>query len=402
MLSGKLKDELEKVTNFWLNYSLDEPFGGYFNCLDGKGIVYDNTKYVWLQARQVWMLSLLVETGHLDREIGFKAAKLGAEFLKSNAIFKHNGLWRAYFSLSREGSPISSQRKIFSECFIVLAFLAYSQLSDSKIYEHLAFEILDSVLEYYRQPRLLGRPIYKGTAELLPLDAPMIILSLLDEVGRRYPNKMSPRLNAVWDQCTRDILLHVDLGNRCVRENVLPNGMFDDATAIGRRVNPGHAIEAGWFLHESALLMSGRDDRRREMLKRARQMIEWSFDLGWDSKSSGGITYFIDSCGKPRTELEANQKLWWPVCEALVAFASLYRGSPEFPGRPEDVQKFEMVLNYALRHFSDEFGGWWGYLNPDSTLNLEFKGGPYKGFFHVPRCLLMCHELLKKVKRNML
>ena len=32
---------------------------GFFTCLDIDGSVFDDTKYVWLQSRQVWMLMRL-------------------------------------------------------------------------------------------------------------------------------------------------------------------------------------------------------------------------------------------------------------------------------------------------------------------------------------------------------
>ena len=50
---------LESVIPFWERHSPDRAHGGYFNHLDRAGRVYDPTKNVWLQARQVWMFSKL-------------------------------------------------------------------------------------------------------------------------------------------------------------------------------------------------------------------------------------------------------------------------------------------------------------------------------------------------------
>ena len=49
----------DSVMPFWLDHSLDKEHGGYFTCLDRDGAVYDTSKYVWLQGRQVWTLSRL-------------------------------------------------------------------------------------------------------------------------------------------------------------------------------------------------------------------------------------------------------------------------------------------------------------------------------------------------------
>lgn len=59
-LKVEFEDELfESVLPFWERHSPDREHGGYFNHLDYDGKVYDPTKNVWLQARQVWLFSKL-------------------------------------------------------------------------------------------------------------------------------------------------------------------------------------------------------------------------------------------------------------------------------------------------------------------------------------------------------
>ena len=55
------------------------------------------------------------------------------------------------------------------------------------------------------------------------------------------------------------------------------------------------------------------------------------------------------------------------------------------------VAWLKKVQDYCYTHFSDG-NGWYGYLNRDSSLLHASKGGNYKGFFHVPRALLMCTQ----------
>lgn len=40
-------------------------------------------------------------------------------------------------------------------------------------------------------------------------------------------------------------------------------------------------------------------------------------------------------------------------------------------------------------------GAWFGYLDRRGDVSQRFKGGPYKGFFHVPRALFLCCKLLR-------
>lgn len=49
----------KQIIPFWENHSIDRDSGGYFTCLDQFGNVYDTDKFVWLQARQVWLFSMI-------------------------------------------------------------------------------------------------------------------------------------------------------------------------------------------------------------------------------------------------------------------------------------------------------------------------------------------------------
>ena len=58
--ADRYRSELfDNVVPFWEKHSIDAECGGYFTCLDRKGNVFDTDKFVWLQARQVWMFSRL-------------------------------------------------------------------------------------------------------------------------------------------------------------------------------------------------------------------------------------------------------------------------------------------------------------------------------------------------------
>ncbi|KAM6184501.1 N-acylglucosamine 2-epimerase [Sarcoramphus papa] len=54
--------ELDATIAFWERHSHDPQHGGFFSCLSRDGTVYDETKYVWMQGRQVWVYSRLYRT----------------------------------------------------------------------------------------------------------------------------------------------------------------------------------------------------------------------------------------------------------------------------------------------------------------------------------------------------
>ena len=58
----------------------------------------------------------------------------------------------------------------------------------------------------------------------------------------------------------------------------------------------------------------------------------------------------------------------------------------------------ELICKYALNAFFDsENGAWYGYLNEKSEIELTIKGGPYFGFFHIPRSLMFCVNILDDI-----
>jgi len=56
-----LKELTQEVVPFWEKYSIDPDHGGYFTCIDADHKIFDTDKFVWLQARQVWMFATLYD-----------------------------------------------------------------------------------------------------------------------------------------------------------------------------------------------------------------------------------------------------------------------------------------------------------------------------------------------------
>ena len=113
----------------------------------------------------------------------------------------------------------------------------------------------------------------------------------------------------------------------------------------GNVINPGHAIELGWFLLDY-LENFGKTDS--ELHKLALEVcIKNSFEIGWD-KTCGGLFYFLDCRGFDPEPLEWNMKLWWPHCEALIASLHAWRVSND----NQFLDYFKMTWKYCKEHVS--------------------------------------------------
>ena len=180
------------------------------------------------------------------------------------------------------------------------------------------------------------------------------------------------------------IAAHACAERRCVFEHVVPGragaDRFDMGSPDGRLCNPGHAIEAGWFLLEHA---QAAGDAAAEAL--ARDVIDWSWLQGWDaSRGGGGFVYFVDAGGHSPTQLEASMKLWWPVNEAMIALARTATLADADAGLGAAAgggfARYVQCADWAFSHLADEEGGeWYGYCSRDGEVTHSFKGGPYKG-----------------------
>ena len=369
----------EDVIPFWEEYSPDYEKGGYFTCLDANGRCYDSDKFVWLQARQVWLFSSFYNQVEQKAQ-WLELAKLGADFLREHVFDKEGN---CYFSLDRNGGPLVAAYNVFSDCFVTMAFAQYAAASGDSYYSDTALTLFQRILQRADNPKGQYNKTISETRALKGLSLPMILCNLTLELEALLPSGV---LEKTIDNSLNDVLnLFLDTGRKLFFENVLADGSHSDSFD-GRLINPGHGLETSWFLMDIA--------ERIDDSGLIRQMVDVSISLlefGWDEKY-GGIFYFLDEKGHPPQQLEWDQKLWWVHLEALVALAKGYRHTRD----PRCESWFEKVHQYTWQRFPDPRGGleWYGYLNRRGEILLNLKGGKWKGCFHVPRALYLCGKEL--------
>ena len=382
-VSLQYKDELlNNIIPFWLLHSQDNEFGGYFTCLDRQGNVFDTDKFIWLQARQVWMFSMLYNNVEKRKE-WLECAIQGGEFLKK---FGHDGNLNWYFSLTREGKPIIEPYNIFSYTFATMAFGQLSKATGNKEYADIAKKTFDIILKKRINPKGKWNKAFPGTRNLKSFSLPMILCNLSLEIEHLLDNEF---METTIKECIHevmDVFLRPELGGLIV-ENVNEDGSLSDSFD-GRLMNPGHAIEAMWFIMDL-----GKRTNRPELIIKAVETTLKTLEYGWD-KEHEGIFYFMDRKGFPPQQLEWDQKLWWVHMETLISLLKGY----QLTGSQDCLDWFEKVHEYTWKHFKDpQYPEWWGYLNRQGEVLLELKGGKWKGCFHVPRGLFQCWKTLEKI-----
>lgn len=365
---------LKDVIPFWENHSIDDQYGGYFTCLDRFGNVYDTDKFIWLQARQVWTFSMLYN--RMERKDRWlQIARGGVDFLKKYGR-DNEGNW--YFALDRQGKPLVQPYSIFSDCFIAMAFCQYALAAGDEEAKDIAIKAFYNVLRRKDNPKGKYSKSVGTTRPLISLSVPMILTNLSLEMKSLIKDDT---IDGTIDTCIKDVMcLFLDQKKGILFEYISPDGSHPDCFD-GRLINPGHGIEAMWFVMDIA-----RNLKDYDLINKAIEVVLNTLNVSWDSEY-GGIYYFLDAKGKPPQQLEWDQKLWWVHVETMVALAMGY----SLTHRKDCWQWYEKVHNYTWGKFPDaEYGEWFGYLNRKGEKLLDLKGGKWKGCFHVPRGLYLC------------
>lgn len=364
----------ENVLPFWLNNAIDDEFGGIFTCLDEKGKIYGTDKSVWFQGRALYTFASAYNSGYKNEEY-LKACEKIYNFLPTCG--DENG--RMFFTVTREGKEIQKRRYYFSETFAAIGCAEYYIATGREDVWKTAEKYFDIAYAIFKDPSLTTPKFNPENLPLKSLSPVMIMLSTAQILRKVNKEKYDPIAKAM----TEEILNGGYLLEDALLEHVKNDGSFVDSPT-GRTVNPGHDLEAAWFLMAEGIYQ--KDDN---LINTAKKIIDFSMKRGL---VDGGIIAFTDYLGKPANSLEWDMKLWWPQCEAIIANRLCY----EITKEDKYLKNYEGLVDYAFSHFADdENGEWYGYLHYDGTVSNTLKGNIFKGPFHLPRMLVVLEKIEK-------
>lgn len=377
---------LKECEPFWTKHAPDQENGGIYTLLDRYGDVYSYDKSVWMQGRCLWTYSALMNRFGARPE-WLNIARSCREFLNAHCVDTDG---RMFFTVTADGRPLRKRRYWYSETFYVMGNAEYTLATGDRTALADAREKYALIRALYddpsRDPFKITPKVYASTRATKPFASTMILLNVAHVLRRCDPERSEEyerdaarfASEFVHDFYREDLHL--------VLEHVGLDGSFITDNSATRITNPGHAIEGSWFLMNQASLTGDGD-----LMKTAIRIFDESLEMGWD-KTCGGLFCFMDALGKPVVELEADMKLWWPMCEALIASLTAYRATRD----TRYWKWFEKLTDYTFTHFRDaEYGEWYGYLHRDGSVSHTYKGSVYKGPFHVERALMICLDLLK-------
>lgn len=375
-------DIVTDIMPFWLKYGLDRKHGGVYTCVNRDGSLMDTTKSVWFQGRFGFIAAYAYNNIEKNQE-WLSASKSCIDFIEAYCADADGHM---YFEVTEDGDPLRKRRYVFSECFAAIAMAEYSLAAGDKSYAVKALELFKRIKRFLSTPGFL-EPKYLPTVEMRGHSITMILINTAARIREVISDseldaQIEESINAI-----EKYFIHPEF--KALLETVGPNGEFIN-TCNGRIINPGHCIETSWFILEEAKYRNW-DER---LVKLALQILDWSWEWGWD-KEYGGIINFRDCCNMPPQDYSQDMKFWWPQTETIITTLYAYQAT----GDEKYLEMHKQISDWTYSHFPDkEYGEWYGYLHRDGTIAQPAKGNIFKGPFHVPRMMIhgytLCTELL--------
>ncbi len=368
---------LEDTYRFWFPRCLDRKHGGYYSAFDRRGELIDTDKSVWAQGRIAWMLGTLYNFIE-PREEFLTQAQAGIEFIDRHCF---DGDGRMFFTVTHDGRPLRKRRYAYSESFAAIAHAAYARATGDARSAQRARDLFELYLRWNFTPGLMP-PKHTGTRPATGIGPRMIAIVTAQELRL---NLGDSSFDGEIDRNIGDIeRLFVKDDLRVVLETAAPDGEIIDHFD-GRTLNPGHAIEAAWFImHE------GKIRGIRHYIDLGLRILDYMWERGWDEEH-GGIFYFRDLHGHPVQEYWHDMKFWWPHNEAIIATLLAWTLTRD----AKYARWYQKIHDWSFRHFPDaQCGEWFGYLHRDGRISTDLKGNMWKSFFHLPRMQFYCARLL--------
>lgn len=373
----------DDVMPWWMRHSLDTDEGGYFSLLARDGSRWCDDKFMWMDGRQVWMLSHLYNS-HDPQSAWLDAARLGADYMFAHA-FKDDG--KMHFRLTRNGASRSEVLSTYTEVFAAIAMAEYSTALGEGVYWDRAMAMYGRLMPHLglaSNTPMLAYPLH-AEFHLHAHDMCRITVAWVFNQLRpssRFEDDLTQSVDSILGRHWKP-----ELGG--LLENVAMDGSAMLDLPEGRMFHPGHSIESAWMLMEIA---QQRGDQA--LCDTAIQIILASLEHGWDAEY-GGLRYLTNLDWTPVHDLGADLKLWWPHCETLYALLLGW----DMTGREDLARWYETIHDYTFTNFPDpDHGEWFGYLNRDASPVWTAKANGWKGCFHLPRVLYRCYQLLDRTE----
>ncbi len=336
---------------FWEKGGYDRELGGFMCELDDKGNVVKDEKYIWYQARGIWVYSFLYNNFGKEKRF-LEIAEKSRNFMVKN-MYLGEGKWRE--SVDRQGNPVAStvsqgtSSDIYGSLFSSAGLIELYKAAGNRNDLDLALDSLRTSVNTYESPD------YEG-----------IIVPGIDQKGLRtighsfmFVWNLTGLLDFYRDQQLEELqnehINHIinDFWNP--QYGINNENLFHDYTRIPGLESvmyAGHYLETLWMVLNEALR---RQDRNlfNTVKSRIRRLIEMSWDYVFEGM--GTEDYFVFSSDGKCQGPEFDLKVMWAHTELLVATMMVL----EHTGEAWAKEWYERGRTFCLRTMANTGNGVW-------------------------------------------
>jgi len=370
------------IIPFWVHHAIDWEDGGIFTDIADDGTLLSTDKFIWSNARALYTFSSLYN--YIEPEQKWLDIARNIFTFCANHGRTKQGVW-GYLS-DKKGGMLEGEKAIQVDAFAIMGMTEYARATGDERAKAIAVETFESTRSRLANPGSYGTfpyPIPEGAkAHRDHFQFAFAYFMLGSLLGRE--DILS---EAYWH--AEEVMDHFRRPERGVLvEYVSVKNTFMD-TPAGRIMNIGHTIESMWFL-----MHLYRRSGNRERISQAIETIRLALEKGWDPEY-GGLFLAIDIEGKtPVYWKHADKKLWWVFSETLYALLLAYEESRQ----AWCMDWYWKIHDWAFTHFPvPVHGEWTQKLNQDGSRFDGIVALPVKDPFHLPRALVMCIDVLRRI-----
>ncbi len=378
---------LDDVIPWWMEHGIDWEQGGVTETIAEDGTIASYDKSIWSLGRALFVWSRLYNLIGRRWE-WLDVANRICEFMLPIGL--ENG-WVWPGSVHRDGTLKNPSNAVYADGFAIMGLTEYAQATGDKRATEAARATYETLPK-----RMEALGTHLATPESIAQigkchGISMIFSTVFHELGKLLDD--AEILQAGHDHAVliQDQFLKPE--RKLVLEYTALDGSELDPPE-GRFAIPGHAIESMWFgIHIF------RDRYEKNRIATAAEAIKWHVEAAWDPEY-GGLFHAIDADGDTDRVSPDGLKIMWPHTEALYALLLAYEAS----GEQWCLDWYDRVHEWSWQHFPvSEHGEWHRQVARDGSHPWGVDGPyekPRKEPFHLPRALIMCVDVLRRLAGN--
>lgn len=354
----------DDILAFWQKHGIDYENGGIHTLLDEHGRKKDSKKAIWFTGRSLWTYAVAYNTVEKKKEYLDVCERLYGFYKKCRLP---NG--RLPYITDNYGDMLEIKESFHSELFAAIGCAQYYKACKKEEVKKLAIEFFNIVYSMYKSG---DARINRNDAENPKYIFGIEMMILFTAQFMRSSGIEDKR----FEELASDALYNIENCGFINDKFNITNEYIDITT--NKCPNPresfscmGHIYAASWIVMSEAMIK-----KDCKILELGKKLLDTA--LSFEDEKTPKLV-------KLGNTSKADEYLWWPQCEAIIAYYTAY----SVFGDENYLELAKNIEDTSLGYFADTKNGeWYTSVKKDGTPINTDKGGMIKGPFHLPRMII--------------